>query len=99
MILEKTPIPSAQIKDHVKDLDEKPLLKEYLKKFIKIDSKKSKELFEEIKALDNIKIKDEHIVKICDLLPTDAEEVNKIFIDVSLSEEETNAILEIVKKY
>jgi DNA-directed RNA polymerase subunit F len=39
------------------------------------------------------------MIKIVDFLPENAEEVNKIFNEVSLNEEEINKILEIVKKY
>ena len=46
-----------------------------------------------------LKLKQEHIVKIVDLLPEDALDLNKIFTDVSLDEDETTKILEIVKKY
>lgn len=74
-------------------------IKTYIKKFNKIKLDKAKELRKEIESLDNIKIKAEHIVKILDLLPEDAEDVNKIFTDVGLDENETNKILEIVKKY
>jgi len=44
-----------------------------------------------------MKMKREHLVKIVDVLPQDATDLNKIFSDVSLTEEETNKILEIVK--
>jgi len=46
-----------------------------------------------------IKLKADHIVKVIDFLPEDASDVNKIFSDVSLDENETNKILDIVKKY
>ena len=39
------------------------------------------------------------MVKIVDLLPEDSIDINKIFTDVSLDENETNKILEVVKKY
>ena len=52
-----------------------------------------------MKKLDSMKIKKEHIVKIINLLPADSSDLNKIFTDVSLDEDETNKILEIVKKY
>ena len=45
-----------------------------------------------------LKIKNEHIVKIVDLMPEDASDLNKIFTDVSLTEDETNKILDIIKK-
>jgi len=44
-----------------------------------------------------LKLKREHVVKIVDLLPEDASDLNKIFTDVSLNEDETNNILKIIK--
>src|SRR3989338_509217 len=38
-----------------------------------------------------------YIVKIVDLLPEDASDINKIFSDISLNEDEVNKILGIVK--
>ena len=46
-----------------------------------------------------LKIKNEHIVKIIDLMPEDASDLNKIFTDVSLTEDETKKILEAVKQF
>ena len=38
-----------------------------------------------------------HIVKIADLMPEDEEDLNKVFTEVSLSQEEAQAILSTVK--
>lgn len=71
----------------------------FLKKFIKLDAKKAEGIRKELENLGMIKLKEENIVKIIDLMPEDASDVNKIFSDVSLDENEINNILEIVKKY
>ena len=98
MILNRTPITLGEVKDHVKDL-ENDSLHAYLKSFAKLSKADSLKCLDEIKALNNLKIKGENAIKIVDFLPKDAEELNKIFLDLTLTEEETNAILEIVKKY
>ena len=72
---------------------------DYFKKFVSLSSEKAKSLSEDIRALKNVKVREKDIVKVADLLPKSKEEVNKIFTEVSLSEEESNAIVEIVKKY
>lgn len=79
--------------------EENKEIKAYMKKFSKIKSDKAEELRKEIEALDNIKIKPDHISKIIDLLPEDSEDMNKVFSDVGLNESEANKLLEIVKKY
>jgi DNA-directed RNA polymerase subunit F len=99
MIIKSEPLNLAQVKELTKNTDKDKPIVGYLKKFGKLDSKKAKELSDEVRALDNLKIKETHIVKIVDFLPKDAEDVNKIFVDVSLSEEEINKILEISGKY
>jgi DNA-directed RNA polymerase subunit F len=99
MILSKKPMMLAEVKEYVKSEEENKVLHDYLKAYQKLTLDKAKELFSKIEDLKNPKIKEEHIVKIVDFLPSDAEDLNKIFIDVSLNEEETNAILGIVKNY
>ncbi len=98
MILNRQPLSLAEVKYYIKDSEEKKIV-DYLKKFSNLDSKKASKIVEEIKALVNLKIKDEHIVKIIDFLPQDVEDVNRIFFDVRLTEEEINAILNITKNY
>lgn len=99
MILEKTPLTLVEAKEYIKDSEEtKPIL-DYLKKFIKLNKEKLKQLKEEIIKLNNSKIKEENIVKIIDFLPKEQEEVNKIFTETNLTEEETNEILQITQKY
>lgn len=99
MILEQKPLNLADVKKLAGNLEEKKQVADYLKKFGKLDKKKADELSEEIRKLENIKIREEDIVKIADFRPDDIEELNKLFSEVSLTEEESNAILEIVKKY
>ncbi|MBU0760078.1 MAG: hypothetical protein KJ600_01500 [Nanoarchaeota archaeon] len=99
MIHTKTPLTLVEVKEIVSKLEEKQELKAYLKKFTKLSKDKAEKLKEELAGLNNLKMKEEHVVKIIDFLPMDAEDLNKIFIDVSLTEEEINAIVEIVKKY
>ena len=99
MILEKTPLTLVEVKEYIKDSGETNPTLDYLKKFIRLNKEKSKQLKEEIIKLNNSKIKEENIVKIIDFLPKGKEEVNKIFIETDLTEEETNEILQITQKY
>ena len=52
-----------------------------------------------LEALKILKLKPEHVVKIIDLLPQDAVDLNKIFTDMSLDKDETEKVLEVVKKH
>jgi len=80
------------------DEEKKKELKGFIKKFTDIKPEDAKKLRGELEKLNLIKIKQEHIVKIIDLLPETASELNKIFSEVSLNEDETNKILGIVKE-
>ena len=98
-ILNKTPATLTETQEIVSKLEGKGELKNYLKKFTELKKDKALALKKDIENLNNHKIKEENIVKIVDFLPKDAEDVNKIFTDVSLNEEEINAITQIVKGY
>lgn len=100
MILERTPLTFNEVEEILKDISDSPKKEEidvYLKKFLKTDSKRAEKIKAELERVDLLKVKREHIIKIVDLLPEDASDLNKIFVDVSLNEDETNKILEIVK--
>ena len=74
-------------------------MKKFIKQFVKMDVKKAVEMKTELKGLDLIKLKDEHIVKIVDFMPDSAADLNKVMVDVSLDQEEVNKILDVVRKY
>lgn len=100
MILDRTPLNLDEVREIVKNLDvgdKKEEVEKYLKKFLKTKPEKAKKIKEELEKLDLLKMKREHLVKIIDLIPEDTTDLNKIFTDVSLNEEETNKILNAVK--
>ena len=71
MILDLKPLNLAEVKELVKDLEDKGEILDYLKKFGKLSKEDSEKLSDELRALDNLKIKEAHLVKVVDLLPTD----------------------------
>lgn len=100
MILDRQPLnlnETQEILEDINDSDKKEETKIYLKKFLKTKPEKAKKIQEELEKADLLKLKREHIVKIIDLLPESASDLNKIFTDITLNEDETNKILEIVK--
>ncbi|MEK6894820.1 MAG: hypothetical protein AABX10_05130 [Nanoarchaeota archaeon] len=99
MILKMTPVHLEDVKELAGDLDSKPELRDYLKEFSKLDKKKADTLSESLRALGNLKMKEELVVKIVDLLPRDSDSLIKILNDVSLDEKEINDILAVVKEY
>ena len=99
MIHAKQPVTMAEVKTIVDKMEGKEELKLYLKTFTKLSKKDADKVVEDIKALNNMRIKDEDAVKVADFLPKTLEEVRKIFIETSLTDEEANAILNVVAKY
>ena len=100
MILDRAPLNLNEVQEILKEIpdnEKKVEMELYLKKFLKIKPASAKKIKQELEALDLLKMKREHLVKIVDLMPEDTSEINKIFSDVSLNEDETNKILEIVK--
>ncbi len=91
----------AEVKKILESLegDKKKQAEDFIKKFLKITPEKAEQLKKELKELDLLKLKEEHIAKIIDIMPEDSSDLNKIFVDTSLDEDETNKILEVVKKY
>jgi DNA-directed RNA polymerase subunit F len=74
-------------------------LKGFIKKFVKLSPADSEELRKDIKKLELMKVKLEHIAKIIDFLPENGEDLSKIFNDINLDEDESQKILTAVKKY
>lgn len=82
-----------------KTKDKEKDVTEFMKKFIKLNVEDAKELRKKIEGLGLMKVKTEHVAKIIDLIPENAGELNKIFIDISLDEDETKKILETIKEF
>jgi len=98
-VTEERPITMAEVVSLAGDSEKAEEIKKFIKNFNKMDVAKAIEMKEELKALDLIKLKDEHIVKIVDFVPKDASELNKVIIEVSLDSDEVAKILEVTGKY
>jgi len=71
----------------------------FIKKFTKLNKSDAEKLSKKLSDLDILKLKKDNIVKVIDLMPENEDELNKIFIDVSLDDSETKKILEVVKEF
>jgi len=96
MINESKPISMAESVEYLeKDSD----IMQFTKKFKILKVKEAKELRKKLEELNLIKLDDRHNSKIIDLMPEKAEELNKIFVDIGLNEDETKKILDTVKEF
>jgi len=99
MIKNNEPLSMIEASKHIKKTEDEADVLGFIKKFAKVNLKEAKELRKKIKELELMKVKTEHITKIIDLMPENAEDLNKIFVNVSLNEDETKKILETVKEF
>ncbi|RLG11091.1 hypothetical protein DRN73_06230 [Candidatus Pacearchaeota archaeon] len=98
MILDRKILSMAEAEEYI-DKENETDVKGFIKKFIKIKPEKAKELRKKLKELDLMKLKNEHISKLIDLLPENKEDLNKIVNDVGLDEDETKKILDTIKEF
>ncbi|MGC8812343.1 MAG: RNA polymerase Rpb4 family protein [Candidatus Aenigmatarchaeota archaeon] len=72
---------------------------EILRKFVKLDAENAKKLAEELKKVE--KLREKQIADIINFLPEDKDELRVVLHKEynSFTQEEIDAILEIVKKY
>lgn len=74
-------------------------LKPFFKTFGILKAGDAKKLKEKLESSNIIKLRADLIVKICDILPRDMEDLNKIFGDIGLDKDEADKILAIVKEF
>ena len=96
MIIKQEPMSLPEVREMAKENQE---LEKFIKAFVKTKAADAKKLKEDLEKLGILKIKPGDIAKIINLMPEDASDLNKIFVETSLNEDETNKTLEVVKKY
>jgi len=99
VIKEERPITMAEVTHLAGDTEKAQNIKRFIKDFNKMSYESAKKMEEELKGLNIIKLKDQHIVKIIDFMPRDAADLNKIVSDASLDAEETDKVINVVKNY
>lgn len=101
MIKNREPLSMTESMEYIADAEkeESPDMKKFIKKFVKLAPEKAKSLRKKIQELNLLKVKGENISEIIDILPDNQENLNKIFTDVSLDEDESKKILDAVKEF
>ena len=87
----------AELSEIVGEREKAKKIKEFIKKLHIKHLKKSEKIKGDIEALNLLKLKNEHIVKIADFMPEDSADLSKILQGVSLDQDEVNKILEVLK--
>ncbi len=100
MIRKSEPLSMAEVLKYLDKNEEKEMeLIGFIKNFTKLNAEEAQEIKKRFEKLDLIKLKDEYIIKIIDVMPENSEDLNKILSGVSLDEDETKKILDIVKEF
>jgi len=92
-VLSETPVTMAQLKDDLKKIqkrDEELNIRagktlDYLNTFVMLKGTEAKELYGKLEALNLLRFKPEHLVKIVDTLPASVDEVKTIMSGFALT--------------
>jgi len=97
MIEKSTPLSMVESLDYL-EKDHKEIIS-FIEKFVKLKNNSAKKLRDELEKLNIIKLNARHISKIIDILPGSVEEIQKIFWEIGLNEDESKKIVEIINKH
>ena len=98
-IINEKPVTMAEVKDELSKIQKKSgdlnfranKTYAYLQEYSKLSTKKAKELFSALVALEIPRLKEEHIVKIVDTMPKHAEEVKALLTGYTITVTNDNA--------
>jgi len=100
MIKERTSLSLAEVGEYLNVKREKDKeFKQFIEKFTKLSPKEAKELRKELGDMNLIKLKEENVTKIVEMLPENSADLNKILNGSNLDEEETSKVIQVVKKF
>lgn len=100
MIKYREPISMTESMEYAEDgKDGEADIKKFIKKFVKLKPEDAKKLKDKINSLGLIKLKNEYISKIIDIMPENRDGLNKIFTEISLDEDESKKVLDLVDEF
>jgi len=100
MIKSNEPLSLSEASEYIKKAkDDDTETVGFVKKFLRLNAEDSKKLRKELENLNLIKLNSKSTTKIIDFLPEDGEDLNKIFTDITLNEDEANKIIDTVKEF
>ena len=108
-ILSEKPVPMFVVLDELEKIKDKEKelnfrsnrTEEYLKQFVKLGPKKSKELFNKIQSLKISRLKEPHIIKIVDLMPKSVGDLKSILqsYTITVKNEDMKKIVGVVNEF
>ena len=107
-VIHKEPLSNSEVLDHIKKKEKEGDLtyreekvRDFLKEQEYLDTKKFKELFEEIESLEIVRLDKFHIIKVIDIMPKTGTQLRAITAQsgIVLVDENAKKILGILNKY
>lgn len=108
-VTSEEPISMYDLKKHIEDIKKRDAelgfravkTEEYLNSFAKLDHKKAEELKKKIEDLNIPRLKSEHICKLIDVMPNDAEDVKLVLnaYSITVTNENIAKIADVIKEY
>ncbi|MEM4264093.1 MAG: hypothetical protein QW666_04355 [Candidatus Woesearchaeota archaeon] len=108
-ILNETPVSAAEIKEELKKIKDRDKelnfraqkTEDYLNQMVQLDAKKAKELKEKLEKLNIPRIKEQHIAKILDIMPTTDKDVTVVLqgYAITITKENAKKIADVVAEY
>lgn len=99
MIKDRKPLSMIEATEYLKGKGSNIEIASFVKKFSKLNLKEAKELRKKLEGLNLMKMNEEYTSKVIDTLPESLEDINKVFVGLSLDEEETKKVLDVVKEF
>lgn len=107
-VVEKVPLSISELKSEINSIEKRDgelgfragKVKEYVNSFSSLSKSAFVDLKKKIEELQVPRLKDEHIVKILDLLPSSVDELSVILqgYTLTVSKENMNAIVKVLKE-
>ena len=108
-IIEEKPISMQELLMELKRIEKRDKevsfrvtkVQEYLQRFLNLKKKQHEELVEKLLALDIPRLKEEHIIKIADIMPMNSDEIKLVLQrwPISVSNDNLEKIASVVKEY
>lgn len=100
MIKYREPLSMAEALKYTEDeKDSEANIRKLIKKFVKLNPGEAAKVREKLSSLGLLKLKQEYVSKVIDIMPENQENLNKIFTDVVLDEDESKKILDAIGEF
>jgi DNA-directed RNA polymerase subunit F len=108
-LISEEPMSMSDVKDKLADIKKRDKelnfrankTEEYLNQFVELSDKQAKELKEKLAGLKITRLRDTHMIKLMDVMPTTPNEIKTVLqgYTMTLSAEDLKRIADLIKEY